>query len=58
MDFLQEEVAQYTDAEIGAAVRVVHEGCRKALHEHVTLQPEPREERVTVVSVNPRQAGD
>jgi hypothetical protein len=39
VDFLEEEVAQYTDAEIGAAVRVVHEGCRKALHEHVTLQP-------------------
>ncbi|MGD8589794.1 MAG: DUF2760 domain-containing protein [Chromatiales bacterium] len=39
VDFLEEEVAQYTDAEIGAAVRVVHEGCRKALHDHLTLQP-------------------
>ncbi len=39
VDFLEEDVAQYTDAEIGAAVRVVHEGCRKALHEHLTLQP-------------------
>lgn len=39
VDFLEEDVAQYTDAEIGAAVRVVHEGCRKALHEHITLLP-------------------
>jgi hypothetical protein len=39
VDFLEEDVAQYSDEEIGAAVRVVHEGCRKALHEHLTLQP-------------------
>ena len=39
VDFLEEDVAQYSDAEIGAAVRVVHEGCRKALHEHLTLLP-------------------
>jgi hypothetical protein len=39
VDFLEEDVAQYSDAEIGAAVRVVHEGCRKALREHLMLQP-------------------
>jgi hypothetical protein len=39
VDFLEEDVAHYSDEEIGAAVRVVHEGCRKALHEHLTLQP-------------------
>jgi hypothetical protein len=39
VDFLEEEVAQFSDAEIGAAVRVVHEGCRRALHDHLTLQP-------------------
>jgi hypothetical protein len=39
VDFLEEDVAQYSDEEIGAAVRVVHEGCRKALHEHLTFQP-------------------
>ena len=51
VDFLEEEVAQYTDAEIGAAVRVVHEGCRKALHEHLTLLPirqEAEGDRVTL----------
>lgn len=39
IDFVQEDVAAYSDAEIGAAVRVVHEGCRYVLREHFTLQP-------------------
>lgn len=39
VDFVQEDVAAYSDAEIGAAARVVHEGCRKVLHEHFTVQP-------------------
>ncbi len=39
VDFIQEDVAPYTDAEIGAAARVVHEGCRKVLREHFTLAP-------------------
>ena len=39
IDFLEEDVAQYSDAEIGAAVRVVHEGCRKVLREHFTIAP-------------------
>src|SRR5688500_12565958 len=32
VDFIEEDVANYADAQIGAAARVVHEGCRKALH--------------------------
>ena len=39
VDFVQEDVAQYSDAEIGAAARVVHAGCRQVLAEHVPLQP-------------------
>ncbi|QMV72430.1 DUF2760 domain-containing protein [Comamonas piscis] len=39
VDFIQEDVAPYTDAEIGAASRVVHEGCRKVLREHFALTP-------------------
>ncbi|PRD67168.1 DUF2760 domain-containing protein [Malikia granosa] len=39
IDFVQEEVQAYGDAEIGAAARVVHEGCRKVLREHFTLEP-------------------
>lgn len=51
IDFMQEEIAPYSDAEIGAASRVVHEGCRKVLREHFTLAPvrsEAEGERVTL----------
>ncbi len=53
VDFLEEDVAQYTDAEIGAAVRVVHEGCRKALQEHITLQPISQETEGARVTLEP-----
>jgi hypothetical protein len=39
VDFLEEDVASFSDADIGAAARVVHAGCRKALREHVKLEP-------------------
>jgi len=39
IDFVEEDIAAYADAEIGAAARLVHDGCRKALHEHFTLHP-------------------
>ncbi len=51
IDFLQEDVAAYSDAEVGAAARVVHEGCRKTLTEHLTIEPvrgEPEGTRVTL----------
>jgi hypothetical protein len=37
IDFLQEEVSGFSDAEIGAAARVLHDSLKKALSEHVTL---------------------
>jgi len=39
IDFIEEDIQAYGDADIGAAARVVHEGCRKALREHFTLAP-------------------
>ena len=39
IDFVEEDIAAYSDADIGAAGRVVHEGCRKVLREHFTLAP-------------------
>jgi len=44
VDFLEQDIASFPDAEIGAAVRVVHEGCRKALREHVEIEPVRAEE--------------
>jgi hypothetical protein len=39
VDFLQEEIDPYTDAQIGAAVRDIHRGCRKALRDYLTVGP-------------------
>ena len=39
IDFLEEDVAAYSDAEVGAATRVVHEGCRQALRQHFAIEP-------------------
>jgi hypothetical protein len=39
IDFTQEDLASYADADIGAAARIVHEGCRKVLREHFTITP-------------------
>jgi len=38
IDFLEEEVTAYSDAEVGAAARVVHEGCRNTLRQHFTIE--------------------
>ena len=51
IDFLEEEIDPYTDAQVGAAVRDIHRGCRKALHEYLKIEPVmigAEEERVTV----------
>lgn len=39
IDFIQEDVATYGDADIGAVARVVHEGCRKVVREHFSIEP-------------------
>ncbi len=53
VDFLQEEVAPFSDAEVGAAARVVHEGCRKALRQLVDLAPIQSEDEGSRVTVQP-----
>jgi hypothetical protein len=39
LDFLAEDLAPYSDAQIGAAARAIHAGCRKALEGRVELEP-------------------
>lgn len=51
VDFVEETVDSFSDAQVGAAARVVHEGCRIALHDHFTIEPiltEQEGARVTV----------
>ena len=39
IDFLQENVASFPDADVGAAARIVHEGCRKVVQQYLALKP-------------------
>ena len=51
IDFTQENLSSYSDAEIGGAARLVHEGCAKVLREHFTLapvRPEAEGSRITL----------
>lgn len=51
IDFLEEDIDGYADAQIGAAVRDIHRGCRKSLRDYLTIEPimnAAEEERVTI----------
>jgi len=39
IDFLMEDISGYTDDQIGAAVRELHDQCRDSIARYVTLQP-------------------
>jgi len=39
IDFLAENISAYPDAQLGAAVRTIHETCRQALDRYVKLEP-------------------
>jgi hypothetical protein len=39
VDFLMEDIASYSDDQVGAAVRELHDQCRDSIARHVTLQP-------------------
>jgi len=39
VDFLMEDIASYSDDQVGAAVRELHDQCRDSLARYVTLQP-------------------
>ncbi len=39
IDFLEEDVTPYPDAQLGAAVRSIHSACRQVLERYVKLEP-------------------
>ena len=52
VDFLEQDVASFSDADIGVVARIVHEGCRRALHDHAKLVPVRDEEEGTSVTLS------
>lgn len=53
IDFMQEDVASYSDQEVGAAARVVHQGCGKVLDEYLHIAPVRSETEGAQVTLEP-----
>ncbi len=54
VDFIEEDIQSFSDADIGAAARIVHEGCHKVLHNHFEMAPVHKQRENTRVTI---QAG-
>jgi hypothetical protein len=51
VDFLREPLDGFSDADIGAAARDVHRGCKKVLEQHLSMEPVMPGAEETKVSV-------
>lgn len=58
VDFLMDDITVYTDAQVGAAARVVHDGCKSALNEHLSISPIREEKEGASVEVPAGYAAD
>ena len=51
VDFLMDDIAAYGDAQVGAAARVVHQGCHSALKEHFEIAPVSKEKEGSTITI-------
>ena len=51
VDFLMDDINAHDDAQVGAAARVVHAGCKAALQEHFRIRPVREESEGSKVEV-------
>jgi len=58
VDFLMEDITTYDDAQVGAAARVVHEGCKAALSEQFDIRSVRDENEGSVVTIPAGYAAD
>lgn len=58
IDFLMDDVTPHGDAQVGAAARVVHQGCRAVLSEHFDVQPVESVPEGSSVTVPAQHAAD
>jgi hypothetical protein len=58
VDFLMEDLTPYDDAQVGAAARVVHQGCRQVLQESFNITPISGAEEGSQVTVPAGYAAD
>jgi hypothetical protein len=58
VDFLMEDVTGYDDAQVGAAARVIHQGCKEVLSEHFKISPVSAAQEGSQVTVPAEYAAD
>ena len=58
VDFLMDDIKSYSDAQVGAAGRVLHEGCKAVLLEHFGIRPMREEGEGSKVTVPTGYAPD
>ena len=58
VDFLQDDITGYSDAQVGAAARVVHQGCKAVLNEYFRIVPVREESEGAKVTVPAGYAAD
>ena len=58
VDFLMEDITTYDDAQVGAAARVVHEGCKAALREQFDIRSVREENEGSVITIPAGYAAD
>jgi hypothetical protein len=51
VDFLMEDITSYDDTHVGAAARVIHQGCREVLREHFDITAISESEEGSQVTV-------
>jgi hypothetical protein len=51
VDFLMDDINAHNDAQVGAAARVVHAGCKAVLQEHFRIRPVREESEGSTVQV-------
>lgn len=58
VDFLMDDITAYSDTQVGAAARVVHDGCRAVLKENMTIRPVREEAEGAAIEVPEGFAAD
>jgi hypothetical protein len=51
IDFLKEDISTFSDAQVGAAVRKIHQDCSRSIEELVTIRPVMEENEGAKVNV-------
>jgi hypothetical protein len=51
IDFLKQDIVSFADSDVGAAARIVHQGCRRALDQVAKIEPIRREQEGSAITL-------